>query len=190
MPTRSWIAFGCALVGLIFASALTTGAFWRATLPLGAGQVSSGSLVLLNGNAISQVEAYAFTALAGSNLRPGSAAQAPLTMKNGGTTPMGYRLADTTSSGSTTLPGQLTLRIDRVAGESACGTGVDVPPPSGGTTSLYAGALAGATTTGLRPLAPTATETLCVRISVADVAPKSVSGMNAQVRFTFAAVPA
>lgn len=190
MPRRSWIAAGGVLAGLIFGSALATGALWRASLPLGAGRVSSGSLVLLNGSATSQVETYAFTALAGSNLRPGSAAQAPLTMKNGGTTPLGYRLSDTTSFGSTTLPGQLTLRIDRVAGDAACGTGVNVPPASGSTTPVYAGALAGATTPGLRPLAPAATEVLCIRVAVADAAPKSVSGMSTSVRFTFAAVQA
>jgi hypothetical protein len=134
------------LAGLIFASTLTTGALWRDSLPLGAGQVSSGSLVLRNGTATTQVEAYAFTALAGSNLRPGSAAQAPLTMRNGGTTPLAYRLSGTTTLGSTTLPSQLTLDIDRVTGEAACSTGVDVPPATGTTSDVYAGPLVGATT--------------------------------------------
>lgn len=191
MPRRSWIAAGGALAGLVFGSALATGALWRTTLPLGAGQVSSGSLVLLNGNAVSQVDAYSFTALAGSNLRPGSAAQAPLTMKNGGLSPLRYRLSDTASiGGPSPLPGQLTVRIDRVTGEAACGTGVDVPPASGTTAVVYAGPLVGATTAGLRPLAPAATETLCVRVAVPVSAPQSVSGTSAQVRFTFAAVQA
>jgi hypothetical protein len=46
----------------MFASTLTTGALWRDSVALDAGQVSSGSLVLLNGDAVTQVEAYAFTA--------------------------------------------------------------------------------------------------------------------------------
>ena len=106
MPRRRWIATGGALAGLIFASTLSTGALWRDSLPLGGGQLSSGSLVLLTGDATTQVEAYAFTALAGSNLRPGSSAQAPLTMKNDGSTPLGYRLSETTTIGSATLPGR------------------------------------------------------------------------------------
>jgi len=61
-------------------------------------------LVLLNGNAVTQVEAYAFTALAGGNLRPSSSAQAPLTMRNGGSTRLSYRLSDTTTTGSSALP--------------------------------------------------------------------------------------
>ena len=148
------------MAGLIFASTLTTGALWRDSLALGAGQVSSGSLVLLTGDATTQVEAYAFTALAGSNLRPGSSAQAPLTMKNDGSTALGYRLAETTTLGSATLPAELTLRIDGVTGDAACPTGVDVPLATGPTIGVYAGPLAGATSPGLRPLAPAATETL------------------------------
>ncbi len=190
MPRRRWIAAGGALAGLIFTSTLTTGALWRDSLPLGAGPVSSGSLVLLNGDATTQVQAYAFSALAGSNLRPGSAAQAPLTMRNGGTTALGYRLADTTALGATTLPSQLTLDLDRVTGEAACSTGIDVPPASGTTSAVYDGPLVGATTTDLRALAPAATETLCVRVAVAGSAPQSVADTSAQVRFTFAAVQA
>lgn len=178
------------MAGLTFASTMTTGALWRDSLPLGGGQISSGSLVLLNGDATAQVDAYAFSALAGSNLRPGSAAQAPLTMRNGGTTALGYRLADTTALGATTLPSQLTLDLDRVTGAAACSTGVDVPPATGTTSSVYAGPLVGATTADLRPLAPAATETLCVRVAVAGSAPQSVSDTSGQVRFTFAAVQA
>jgi hypothetical protein len=177
-------------VGLIFGSTLTTGALWRDSVPLNTGQVSSGSLVLLNGNAVSQVEVYAFTALAGSNLRPGSSAQAPLTMRNGGSTPLDYRLSDTTTTGSSVLPAQLTLRIDGVTGDAACSTGVDVPPATGPTTELYAGPLVGATSTVLRPLAPSSTETLCVRIAVAGSAPQAVADNSTQARFTFAAVQA
>ena len=190
MPRRRWIAAGGALVGLIFTSTLTTGALWRDSVALNAGQLSSGSLVLLNGDAVSQVEAYAFTALAGSNLRPGSSAQAPLTMRNGGSTPLGYRLGDTTTTGSSTLPAALSLRIDGVTGDAACSTGIDVPTATGPTTAVYAGPLVGAASAGLRPLAPSATETLCVRIAVAGSAPQAVSDTGTQVRFTFAAVQA
>jgi hypothetical protein len=42
----------------------------------------------------------------------------------------------------------------------------------------------------LRPLAPSAVETLCVRIAVAGSAPQDVSDTSTQVRFTFAAVQA
>jgi hypothetical protein len=169
---------------------MTTGALWRDSVSLDGGSVTSGSLVLLNGNAVSQVDAYAFTALAGSNLRPGSSAQAPLTMRNGGSTPLGYRLGDTTTIGSSALPAELTLRIDTVVGDAACPTGVDVPPAAGPTTPLYAGPLVGATSPGLRPLAPSAMETLCVRIAVAGSAPQAVAADSAQVRLTFAAVQA
>jgi hypothetical protein len=88
------------------------------------------------------------------------------------------------------LPAQLALRIDGVTGVDACPTGVDVAPATGPTTELYAGPLVGATSPGLRPLAPSATETLCVRVAMAGSAPQSVAADSAQVRFTFAAVQA
>jgi len=188
VPRRRWIAAGGALVGLIFTSTLTTGALWRDSISLDAGQVSAGSLVLLNGNAVTQVEAYAFTALAGGNLRPSSSAQAPLTMRNGGSTRLSYRLSDTTTTGSSALPASLTLSINELAGGAACPTGVDVPPATDPGSEVYVGPLVGATSTALRPLAPSATETLCVRIAVADSAPQGVSDTSTQVRFTFAAV--
>ena len=174
----------------MLASTLTTGALWRDSVSLAAGPVSSGSLVLLIGDATSQVEAYAFTVLAGSGLRPGSSAQAPLTIRNGGSTPLGYRLSETTTIGSPTLPAQLTLQIDAVSEDAACSTGVDVPPATGPTSAVYAGPLPGATSTVLRPLAPSATETLCVRVAVAGSAPQAVEGTTAAARFTFAAVQA
>jgi hypothetical protein len=187
--SRRLILIGSALAtALLFSSTLTTGALWRASVSLDGGDLSSGSLVLLNGNATSQVENYAFTALTGSNLRPGSTAQAPLTMKNGGSSPLGYRLSQTSTTGSTTLPTYLTLRIDTVAGEPSCTAGVDTPPASGTTAVVYSGALVGASSTGLRPLAAAATETLCVRVGVSNAAPASVQADATQVSLTFAAV--
>jgi hypothetical protein len=54
---------------------------------------------------------------------------------------------------------------------------------------MYTGPLTGATSTGLRLLAPSATETLCVRVAVAGTAPQDVAATSSAAHFTFAAVP-
>lgn len=171
---------------LIFGSSLTTGAYWQSSISLDGGQLSSGSLVLLNGDAVNQVSNYQFTALAGTSLRPGSAVQAPLTMKNGGTAPLTYRLVQTSTSGSTSLAGQLALRLDAVPTPATCATGIDVPAATAGTT-LYAGGLVGASTATARPLATGASETLCVRVTVPAAAPQTVQAGSTQTTFTFGA---
>ena len=173
---------GCALMG---GSVLATSALWRQSISLDGGDVRAGSVVLLNGSATSQVKTYAFTPLAGATLKPGSSVQAPLVIRNGGTAPLAYRLVQTTSSGSAVLPGQLLLRLDVVP--SSCVTGVGQAPATGVTANLYNGVLPGASTAPPRPLAVGATETLCVRVSVASGAPKSASGAATTTTFTFGA---
>lgn len=173
---------GCALMG---GSVLATSALWRQSISLDGGDVRAGSVVLLNGSASSQVKTYAFTPLAGSTLKPGSSVQAPLVIRNGGTAPLAYRLIQTTNGGSTVLHGQLLLRLDAVP--SACATGLSQPPAAGVTATLYDGVLPGASTPVSRRLAVGATETLCVRVSVASGAPKSASGAATTTTFTFGA---
>lgn len=176
-----------AVVGsvLAFGSTLATSALWRTSVSLDGGDVQSGSVVLLNGSASSQVKNYAFTSLGGSALRPGSVVQAPLVMRNGGTSSLDYRFLQTTSAGSPALPGYLTLRIDVVTG--SCATGVGAPGPTGVSATLYDGVLFGAANTTSRRLPVGATETLCVRVGVAPSAPKTVAGATTQTTFTFGA---
>ena len=175
---------GC---GLIFGSTLATSALWRSTVSLDGGAVQSGSVVLLTGDTGGQVKSYAFTSLAGSALRPGSSVQAPLVVRNGGRSPLDYGLAQTAGSGASTLPVQLSLRLDVVSG--ICAAGVGAPPPAGVAATVYDGTLAGATTPTTRQLAPGAAETLCVRVGVKPDAPKTVSGASTTITFTFGAQP-
>ena len=175
---------GC---GLIFGSTLATSALWRSAVSLDGGSVQSGSVVLLTGDTGGQVKSYPFTALAGSALRPGSNVQAPLVVRNGGRSPLVYGLAQTATSGASALPGQLSLRLDVVSG--SCAAGVGAPPPAGVAATPYDGALVGATTATTRRLAPGATETLCVRVSVQPDAPKTVAGASTTLTFTFGAQP-
>ena len=171
----------------MFTSTLATGASWRTAVSLSAGDINSGSLVLLSGDAAGQVKSYAFTALSGSGLRPGSAAQASLTVRNGGTSPLRYGLSQTTTTGSATLASFLRLRVDAVPRTGDCSSGVDAPAATTTTGSLYTGDLVGASSTSTRALATGAVETLCVRVTVSTDAPKSVQGSTVQATLTFGA---
>lgn len=173
---------GC---GLIFGSTLATSALWRSAVSLDGGSVRSGSIVLLNGDASGQTKNYAFSALTGTTLRPGSTVQAPLVVRNGGTSPLDYRLVQTFSSGASTLSAQLSLRLDVVSG--TCAAGVGVATATDVTATPYDGTLVGAAAPVPRRLAPGATETLCIRVGVKPDAPKTVSGASTSLTFTFGA---
>ena len=186
-PTTGWRLTVAALIGcgLVLGSTLATGASWRSAVSLDGGTVRSGSIVLLTGSADAQVKSYAFDALAGSALRPGSTVQAPLVVENAGRSALEYRLAQTTSSGSSALANQLSLRLDVVSG--TCSSGVDRPGPVGITATPYVGALTGAATAVPRRLTPEHLETLCVRVGVDPAAPRAVSGTTTTITLTFGA---
>lgn len=190
LPPRRILVAGAALVLAVgLGSSATTGALWQQTQPLGAGSLSSGSLVLLNGSATTQVHDYAFTALAGTNLAPGRADQAPLTIRNGGTVQLAYRLSNTQPTAPLVGAGLL-LTADVVSSAASCPTGVGAGPPTGTTTRLYSGPLPGASFPSLRTVPVAGTDTLCLRVSVAASAPSTIQGSSTQVTFTFAAVQA
>lgn len=103
---------------------------------------------------------------AAAALRSGGTVQVPLVLRNGGTSALRYRLAQTTATGSPALTGQLSFRMDQVSGESNCPTGVDVAAVSGSMATVYTGALTAASSTTSRSLATGATQTLCVRVAL------------------------
>ena len=185
---RSMIAVVALTAALLGASTMTTGANWRDAVSLDGGDLGSGSLTLLNGSASSQVRNYAFTALAGTALGPGSTVQAPLQMRNAGASALAYRLNQTTTTGSTALITALTLRIQRVAGPSNCATGSNVAAATGSPVLVYDGPLAGAGSTEARVLDAGASETLCVRVVLPTSASTNTQGSGAQAVLTFEAV--
>ena len=150
----------------VVASVLTasSGASWRDERPVGAGTLTAGRLDLRVGGA----DAYAFSALSGSNLKPGSYRQAPLAVSNAGDVALRYRLSSVTFG---TLTGSATYSATRVASAAAC--------PSTGTPTAVGGDAA-----SFRTLAPTASETWCLRVTLGSNPPQALTG--ATVVFTYA----
>lgn len=169
--SRVIAAVGALVVVLVFMIGRTTGAYWSDSENLGAGTVDSGTLTLLNGNESSQVKNYDFAALSATNLAPGRFAQAPLTMKNGGSADLRYQVQNLTSNPAA-FKGQVTAAYTVVASASGCpATGSGAQPGSPVTLSSP------------RALAPGATEVLCIRVTLADSAPQNQP--NQRLTFNF-----
>ncbi len=162
-----------------FGSAQVTGALWRDEEVIGGGTITSGTLDIKVGEAGAEVNDFTIAGLGSLNFEPNGFAQAPLSIRNSGTTPFLFRLQDTTVSG--TLP--FTLTASTVADVEAC-------PPTGsptGATVLYNDTAAGAqvpAAPAARPLAPGASEVWCFRLTTSDQPPQSASST---VTFSFRA---
>lgn len=163
-----------------FGSAQVTGALWRDEEVLGGGTITSGTLdIKLGPEGSAEVADFVIPGLGNDVLVPNGFAQAPLLIRNNGSTPFVFRLQTTTVNGS--LP--FTLTASTVADASAC-------PAAGaptGATALFNGNAAGAqvpTAPAARPLAPGSNEVWCFRLTTSDSPPQSVSST---VTFSFRA---
>ena len=134
-------------------------------------------------------DAYAFTAIEMSNMKPGDVKYAPLTIANNGTLGFTYTMATTATNGdSKNLRDQLTLGIKKVANAAACdsaGVGylasLDILTASG---ALSAGAIAS------RSLGAGASEVACFRVELPSNSADSYQGATTVATFTFSATQA
>lgn len=165
-----------------------TAALWRDGENIQAGEVTTGNLRLLAGNGAPGQISYAFTALNTTSLTPGGFTQAPLTISNGGNSPLMYVLSSAhagaaTAPADTAIAQAAVLSLFAVTNSAQCSGAGDSPG-----TLLYQGALVAASTTVARPLATqgsSASEALCVRLSLPRDAPQSASGGNLALTLTF-----
>ncbi|WP_404314560.1 hypothetical protein [Prescottella equi] len=166
---RWWALAAVPVVGLILFSAQQTGALWSDTQSIPGGTITAGTLDIGVGGGTFTLSNFGKT-----GMLEGGFAQSPLTVTNTGNVPMKYRLANVTQL-KATLP--LSLKVWEVANEAACPTAND---PAG--TSLYDGAMIGAST-GFRPaLAPGASKVLCLRGTIGNGAGP---GISSTTTFTF-----
>lgn len=129
-------------------------------------------------------DAYAFTALESSNLKPGDTLYAPLTVANNGTLGFSYSMASSsTNADSKALRDTLQLGAKVVANAGACdATGYS----NSGTTVLAEAAIAGASIAS-RTLAASASEVLCFRVLLPSGAGDSLQASTTTTTMTFSA---
>ena len=145
---------------------------------------TAGSVDLLVGGEAD--DAYAFTAIEMSNMKPGDVKYAPLTISNNGTLGFTYSMSTSaTNADSKGLRDQLTLGIKKVANAAACdalGVGyaasLETMTSSG---TLSAGAIAS------RSLASGANEVACFRVELPSGSGDTFQGATTTATFTFSA---
>ncbi|WP_394941397.1 hypothetical protein [Psychromicrobium sp. YIM B11713] len=188
MRRRFIFASIAAVLAFILLGGAGTAALWRFQTSINAGTVSTGNLVLLNGDAGSQVKNSLLTSLTGTALAPGDAVQAPLTIRNGGTTKFSYGLTGiTTNAGnpaSTAFQAALLISIVSISAASQCP--VNGAAASG--TQLYNGPVSGsASLSTAQNLNPSSNALLCLRVSFSASATQAAAAGQLALTFSWRA---
>ncbi|MGH9177296.1 MAG: TasA family protein [Acidimicrobiales bacterium] len=131
-------------------------------------------------------DAYAFTSIEMSNMKPGDVKYAPLTIANNGSLGFTYTMATSaTNADSKALRDQLQLGVRKVADTVTCdsagvgyGASLDTLTASG---ALSAGAIAS------RSLVAGASEVACFRVELPSAAGDAFQGATTTATFTFSA---
>ena len=145
---------------------------------------TAGSVDLLVGGEAD--DAYAFTAIEMSNMKPGDVKYAPLAIANNGTLGFTYSMSTSaTNADSKGLADQLTLGVKKVVDAATCdsaGVGyaasLDTLTASG---ALSAGAIAS------RALTAGASEVACFRVELPSGSGDTYQGATTTATFTFSA---
>ena len=175
---------------LLLCGGALTGMIWAGTFATftDSGAASStftaGTVDLLVG--ADPDDAFAFTSIEMSNMKPGDVKYAPLAIANGGTLSFAYTMAtSTTNTDGKGLAGQLTLGVKKVTDAAACdsaGVGyaasLDTMTASG---ALSAGAIAS------RTLTAGASEVACFRVELPSGSGDTFQGATTTATFTLSA---
>lgn len=140
---------------------------------------STGSVQI---RANDQSGTVAFTSLSMTGMIPGSVRYAPLRITNSGTSNFNYSMS-TATTGSAPLASALTIGI-RVVPSATC-TATEY---NASTTTVYTEAAGlGSAAIAARPLAASASEFLCYKVTLPSGASNTLQGLTANATFTFTA---
>jgi predicted ribosomally synthesized peptide with SipW-like signal peptide len=167
-------------LGVVLAVGSTgTFAYWTDDVTVNGTSFTAGTLDL-QVNDLNTVAAY--TTLNLATMVPGNSMAGTLVIKNNGNVPLKYTGATTANNNDgKNLAGNLTARV-------TLGTTTGTSPAITCTGTAIAGSATtaiGALTTPKRQLAPGASETICVEVTLPAAAPGSVQGGKTDVIFTF-----
>lgn len=185
---KRWIFAAVAAVsGFLVAGTMGTAALWRAQDVVNPGTVTTGSLILLNGDQDGQVKNYQLGAFGSTALAPGAGRQAPVLVKNAGSTPFSLDLngisASSTGQGSLLL-GAFTVTVTKVDSMASCPAG----PANSTGQQLYQGPQQSTARFSSQPrLAADSSLVLCLQGSLAANAPQTSAQSGFQLGFTFRA---
>lgn len=171
-PQIKWALAAAAVLLVGFVSLQQTGALWRSDANNGGGgTITAGTLNISAGQ--EGVKEFTLDGLTLTDADSGASVQKPLPVVNSGNVTMGYKLNSVAVSGDVPL----LLRAAVVPNQAACTQTGDVG------VALYNGPAATAYTAP-RNVPAGGTEVLCLRVTIADNAPRAKSSSAA---FTFGA---
>ena len=134
-------------------------------------------------------DAYGFSTIEMTNMKPGDVKYAPLTIENAGSLNFTYTMATSaTNADSKALRDQLTLGIKTVVNEAACDS-AGVGYAASLTTVTASGALSAAAIAS-RSVAAGASEVLCYRVELPAASGDTFQGATTTATFTFSATQA
>lgn len=180
-------------VRLVLSLGLLSGVVWAGTFATftdsgtATSTFTAGSVdLLLSGETD---DAYAFTSIEMSNMKPGDVQYAPLTIANAGTLGFSYTMATTaTNADSKALRDQLTLGIKKVANAAACDS-AGVGYAASLDTMTASGALSSAAISS-RSLSAGTNEVACFRVELPSGSNDTFQGATTTATFTFSATQA
>ncbi|WP_343991225.1 SipW-dependent-type signal peptide-containing protein [Nocardioides dubius] len=161
--------------------AVATSAFWTDQVTVAGTGFSAGTLDLeVNDD---PDDAVALTTLSLSNMVPGNSAAGVLKVENTGTVPLAYNASTAaTNPDAKNLAGALTVKVTG----SASVTGAAPTATCAGTALAGTGtSLAAPLVSTKRVLAPGASETLCVQVTLPTAAGNALQGSATVATFTF-----
>jgi spore coat-associated protein N len=137
--------------------------------------------IVLNGDTS---DAYAFTSLQSSNLKPGDVVYAPLTVANTGSLGFSYSMASSsTNADAKALRDTLTLGAKLVANAGAC----DAAGYAASGTTLIAEAAINGRSIASRSLSAGVSEVLCFKVELPSTAGDSLQAATTTTTMTFSA---
>jgi predicted ribosomally synthesized peptide with SipW-like signal peptide len=129
-------------------------------------------------------DAYAFTSIEMSNMKPGDVKYAPLTIANNGTLGFTYTMSTSaTNADSKGLRDQLLVGVKKVVNSAACDS-AGVGYAASLDTLVSTGALSGSAIAS-RSLAAGASEVACFRVELPSASGDSFQGATTTATFTF-----
>ncbi|MFP5376088.1 MAG: TasA family protein [Acidimicrobiia bacterium] len=180
-------------VRLVLSLGLLSGLVWAGTFATftdsgtATSTFTAGTVDLVVGGDVS--DAYAFTSIQMTNMKPGDVKYAPLTIANTGTLGFTYSMSTSaTNADAKALRDQLTLGIKKVATEATCDS-AGVGYAASADTLTASGALSAAAIAS-RSLAASASEVACFRVELPSTAGDTYLGATTTAPFTCSATQA
>lgn len=185
MRLKLGLALAAAVSAFLLVWATGTAALWRDQATVNPGTISTGSLILLNGDQTSQVKNYQLSDFSAAAISPGASKQAPLVVKNAGNTPFLLNLKGiTATSGSPSLLQSFVISIAQVNLVGDCPLG---SATTNGLTLYQGSQQANAVFTSQPRLAAGASLVLCLRGVLGTDAAQSTDQTGFQLFFGFRA---